>query len=455
LIYMYYGNSSATSVSDVEKVLDFYDNFSTGLDPQKWTVSRVSAGDIAAVSNGELNVKQDGSAPIAYVVTSNAMKGDLIVEYKAKVASLTPGHNLGLGIADGLGTSAENPANGFWPYFAQNNVPGNYVFNLFKFEAGAYTILETAGNYAIGQFNKYKIITNNSFYSFYQDGIQTGGTYYLENVGFNKRIAMTRPDFGAIDQGDQYFDDISVRKYSAIEPTVGFGKATSIKNWFDDEWKQRANISIDNSGNSEELTDYQVKIEVPYIQNMQSDFDDLRFSADKVTEIPYWIEEKKEAESATVWIKVPKVEANEKKTVYMYYANPNVSTASNGTDVFEAYNIDGIQGFWNMDEEAFRANLQANPSFENGYDNWNNLNGATFNSTNVPDLPDVAYSGTKILQVEPPADTVSFAQDYPLSLKKGDKYTYSIYVRSRDGQKISGKIAIHGILGTNPQTSQK
>jgi len=70
---------------------------------------------------------------------------------------------------------------------------------------------------------------------------------------------------------------------------------------------------------------------------MQSDFDDIRFVDDKGNILPYWIENKVDSNYAEVWVKVPEIPANSNKTIWLYYGNPSVTSASNGDKVFEFF----------------------------------------------------------------------------------------------------------------------
>ena len=100
-------------------------------------------------------------------------------------------------------------------------------------------------------------------------------------------------------------------------------------------WKYRRNITINNSANSNTLTDYQIAINLTYDSNMKSDFSDLRFtwynsSSNSEIEIPYWIESYTPSSYAEVWVKVPYIKANGYETVYVYYGNPSANSKSNG-----------------------------------------------------------------------------------------------------------------------------
>ncbi len=106
-------------------------------------------------------------------------------------------------------------------------------------------------------------------------------------------------------------------------------------------WTYRKPITIqENSGNN--LTDYQIPINITYAPHMQPDFDDVRFTyynetSNKEIKIPYWIEQKVNSSWAYVWIKVPFIPANGTAKVYLYYGNQNAVSESNGSNVFEFF----------------------------------------------------------------------------------------------------------------------
>ncbi|MFA5714132.1 MAG: DUF2341 domain-containing protein [Candidatus Paceibacterota bacterium] len=89
------------------------------------------------------------------------------------------------------------------------------------------------------------------------------------------------------------------------------------------------------------LTDYQIKITVPYVSEMQSDFDDIRFtSIDGITLLPYWLESIDTAPNpdvATFWVKVPSIPTAGLTYLYMFYGNSTTGTLSSGVDTFDFF----------------------------------------------------------------------------------------------------------------------
>lgn len=103
------------------------------------------------------------------------------------------------------------------------------------------------------------------------------------------------------------------------------------------EFSQRKLVTIDNTGNANALTHYQVKIDVAYEPEMQSDFDDLRFSDSNDNILNYWIEDYIPSTSAAVWVKIPSIPGSGTTTIYMYYGNAGVGSESDGDAAFEFF----------------------------------------------------------------------------------------------------------------------
>ncbi|MEM0243273.1 MAG: DUF2341 domain-containing protein [Candidatus Aenigmatarchaeota archaeon] len=97
-----------------------------------------------------------------------------------------------------------------------------------------------------------------------------------------------------------------------------------------------------------ELTDYQIKINITntsILEKISDDGRDIRFFnrstdnpySDTNGLLPYWIEEIIPNQRLVVWVKVPNITASGGTTIYLYYGNPNANSMSNGDLVFEFF----------------------------------------------------------------------------------------------------------------------
>ena len=113
--------------------------------------------------------------------------------------------------------------------------------------------------------------------------------------------------------------------------------------WYHTSWKYRKPITIDNTGNLDDLTNYQIKVTLSSsnfdFSKAQSSGEDLRFTdSDGTTLIDYWIESyDNSGQTATTWVEVPSISSSSTKTIYMYYGNSIASDASNGDNTFEFF----------------------------------------------------------------------------------------------------------------------
>lgn len=101
----------------------------------------------------------------------------------------------------------------------------------------------------------------------------------------------------------------------------------------------RMMVVVDNSDNPETLYDFQVFLNITYDSNMQSDFDDLRFTwydttSDEEVSIDYWLDMYVDSEYAVVWVEVPSIRGSGQEVLYIYYGDPDAISGSNGEATF-------------------------------------------------------------------------------------------------------------------------
>lgn len=115
------------------------------------------------------------------------------------------------------------------------------------------------------------------------------------------------------------------------------GEGAPDTEWFNASWSKRKKLTVQNP-TSEALTNFEAKVVVEYDGDMQSDFDDLRFTdASGTTSIDYWVESASASASSTVWLEIPAVPDEEAAVVYMYYGNASVLSTSDGEAVFDFF----------------------------------------------------------------------------------------------------------------------
>jgi hypothetical protein len=118
------------------------------------------------------------------------------------------------------------------------------------------------------------------------------------------------------------------------------GLTNRYKNVLDYEY--RTAIHIDNKANSIDLKDYQILLQIDTARlisagKLRSDCADIRFTdSDEIKYLSYWIESGINTNCTNIWVKVPRILAHSKKTIYMYYGNnnKNVKSLSDGHATF-------------------------------------------------------------------------------------------------------------------------
>ncbi|HRN70952.1 MAG TPA: DUF2341 domain-containing protein, partial [Candidatus Woesebacteria bacterium] len=124
--------------------------------------------------------------------------------------------------------------------------------------------------------------------------------------------------------------------------------------WFDDSYSYRQRIPISNGGSAQ--TDFQVGITLNTSAlisagKMQSDCDDIRFTAENGEVLPYWIEENNPGcnnTSTRIWIQIPSIPTSD-TNIYMYYGNISAQKYSDGSSVFpffDDFNDSSLNGRW-------------------------------------------------------------------------------------------------------------
>jgi len=166
--------------------------------------------------------------------------------------------------------------------------------------------------------------------SFFDQEISSGNTFEAWTSILWRQTTQADFNAGVLNNVDTSSSPGDVKLGSVSEePTTSMGSEES---WYYISWSRRAPVTISNPGSG--LTDFQVKVDVTYDVDMQSDFDDIRFvDSDDSTELSHWRESYTASTSATFWVKVPSIPSGS-KTIYMYYGNATANSASDGNATF-------------------------------------------------------------------------------------------------------------------------
>jgi len=120
-------------------------------------------------------------------------------------------------------------------------------------------------------------------------------------------------------------------------------------------WNYRRPVRINNAGNPNNLTYYQVLVTVDTASlisagKMRPDCGDIRFTdADGVTLLAYWIESGINTSTTKIWVKVPAIPGSSIYTIYMYYGNPDAVSMSDPDSVFIFFDDFEKDRGWTLD----------------------------------------------------------------------------------------------------------
>ncbi|MCK5680700.1 DUF2341 domain-containing protein, partial [bacterium] len=162
----------------------------------------------------------------------------------------------------------------------------------------------------------------------------TAATPIVEPVrdGVTQRMASGEPSAELVSQimGDTTFtkvDSNTTNKKITVQVNVG-------------DWQNAREITVDNTGNSDKLTDYQVLVQFDTETliaegKMNADGSDIRFApSDFSSWLDYWIEGGIQDEfgmdepDTKVWVKIPFIPALSTTTIYMLFGNPSAVAMS-------------------------------------------------------------------------------------------------------------------------------
>ena len=156
----------------------------------------------------------------------------------------------------------------------------------------------------------------------------------IDRCSFNSSTANTSIAYAA----GNTTDSVSVVVGWAIDYEVitamSLNPVAPHNHWWDTDWKNRKKIAFDNSGQSENLTDFLVLV---WLDSTNFDYSktqpggiDIRFvDSDDVTVLDYEIEEWNPGGTSYVWVRVPQVRGNSTDdSIFIYYSNPTVGAGA-------------------------------------------------------------------------------------------------------------------------------
>ena len=245
-------------------------------------------------------------------------------------------------------------------------------------DAGGFKVYE-GPTITEGSWKHYAVVLHDNlvetFPTFYIDGVAGttvigGGNGQGAITGTNTNIQMgERIDGGADMNGimDEFHISMTARPADWIEAEylnqkdsstfISFGTPTDYTAWFDNDWKNRVKVTIDNSGQTtDDLTNFPLLVRLnvtdfPGLDLSTTAGADVRFTSSDGTELKYEVEGWDNTTNiATVWVKVPTITVGSTTGyIYVYYNHIGSATYDQSTADEQAVWDTNHAGVWHMD----------------------------------------------------------------------------------------------------------
>jgi len=132
---------------------------------------------------------------------------------------------------------------------------------------------------------------------------------------------------------------------------VGDGQGYGLLDpWWNSQWSYKMPITVDNTGNADTLTDYQLYVEIAstsadFWSHVKADGSDIRFTnSTETTQLDYWIASwDRTASTAAIWIQVNSIPAASSSNIYLYYGN---SAAATSSSMYNTFNYAAMQDLY-------------------------------------------------------------------------------------------------------------
>ncbi|MGY5854457.1 MAG: DUF2341 domain-containing protein [Candidatus Thorarchaeota archaeon] len=333
-LYIYYGNSMATTNNQPQLVFEFFDDFSIGL--RVWN-STNQAG-LWCVYDGAEDIEIDDGILKMYDCTAKIYS----------VKNFNPGVAYHARVRFG-----DYRSSGFMQTTATGNVNFGGDLAIWDRHSTVQRVdVENNGNedivsvtQTVDSWQTHSICWYSDSYvqSFLDDTSKSNHTTYIPDG--SPEIPIYLYTCSGDQQAKLEVDYIFVRKCTYPEPSHGIWGSEVDLDSSDGVWEYRRSHKL--IGNTSVGTDYQVKFKVYYSSGSSSgntvylntkgasDFSDVRFTNDDGTELlDYWCEYYVTSSTAEFWVEVSD-DLNSNQTIYVYYGFDGAVSSSDGHATFE------------------------------------------------------------------------------------------------------------------------
>ncbi|MFA6392426.1 MAG: DUF2341 domain-containing protein, partial [Patescibacteria group bacterium] len=419
-IYMYYGDSDASTASSGANTFPlFFDDFTgTTIDTGKW--SETDTGSHISQSNKLIATGGSGWGNTSLYSVSDFARADnleLLFDYKP-----TGGTSVMFGWKDS--TSGKNYTDLVYSFYDAGDV--NYVY-----EDGTSRGI-FSGGWIANKTYKVRMPLKTGGGAKYMRSTD-GGRNWVLNYDSSYSTEATEK-IGFINSDAAYeIDNAFIRKVASADPKINNyvynagGSDLTEQASGNEDFPYKKAIDLVGAGNAS--TNYRIQVNVGYASSetganlscsshCQTDFDDIRFyDNDGVTELDHWRSTYVDSDQATFYVQVQdSMSEGFNPTIYMYYGDGDASSASslmNTYDVIREINTgQPLIGSWHFDENTLTTaadssgnsstgTLTSGPTWTTGKYGYGVSLDATNDYINVATSSITATAGSVSLWIQP------------------------------------------------------
>ncbi|NTW31414.1 MAG: DUF2341 domain-containing protein [Bacteroidetes bacterium] len=393
--YMYYGNASATSVSNGENTFRFFDDF-TGAFLNTTTNWNIDAGDIGVSDNHLVLTGTSGTRGI--ITTKTSFAKPMRMRWKAQMSNTDASY---------FHFSISNNAITHYDLLYGN---GSNMFRTSEAAGGSEYITDNSFNDLTAD-NTFERTWDTGIIKIYQNGsLKVTSTTYIPTE--DNEIYLKE---GTVEGNIGYVDWVFAANFQSTEPAWGSWGSEELING----WQYRRKITVDQTKIDADLNDFPFLVSLSgsnfNFSKARSDGYDIRFTSfDGTTLLKYERERHDQTNNlAEYWVKVPYVSGTVNTYIYMYYGKSDATDGADPSNVWDA----NFKAVYHLKDST--TSIIKNSTGNNNHGTKGSANnpleadakiakGQDFSSDNIDVGSNLKFNGSKVLTVEAWANPNSF-----------------------------------------------
>ncbi|MBS3777762.1 MAG: DUF2341 domain-containing protein [Candidatus Thermoplasmatota archaeon] len=238
----------------------------------------------------------------------------------------------------------------FFMYRKQGSTDPWINTSLSNIKTGYGTYTKEISNLEIHQSYEFKAVMKNQSNHIFGNVLTfTTAMPLLDTLVDDLPETITDSTFNISATGDPDLDSVTLYYRYSTDDGSTWETSGSMIDWWDTSWNKRKKFTITGNPN-ESLTDYPIPITVHYStgednsrhvylnNSCKTDFSDIRFVTESGDTLPYYLEQKINADKAMFWVSIDSIPKEPANTVcYLYYDNAAAVSESDGFSTFSSF----------------------------------------------------------------------------------------------------------------------